>query len=48
MKKRFGFSIFGAILVGLAAFFAGLRMNVRPENQKPAKHFGFVRGRADI
>jgi hypothetical protein len=26
MKKRFGFSILGAILVSLAAFFVGLRM----------------------
>ena len=50
MKKRFGFSIFGAILVGLA-FFDGLRINVRPENQKPGKfpeQLVYVRSKDDL
>lgn len=37
MLKRLVLGILGVILVGLAAFFAGLRFNVHPENQKPGK-----------
>lgn len=51
MKKRFGFSILGAIVVGLTAFFAGLRINVRPENQKPGKfpeQLVYVRSKDDV
>jgi pimeloyl-ACP methyl ester carboxylesterase len=37
MRKTFGLGILGAILVGAAAFWAGLRLNLHPENQKPGK-----------
>ena len=36
MKKQLVLGV-GAILVAVAAFFLGLRMNVHPENQKPGK-----------
>jgi pimeloyl-ACP methyl ester carboxylesterase len=44
-------SILGAILVGVAAFVAGLRMHVHPENQKPGRfpeQLVFVRSRDDV
>jgi len=37
MKKQLALGVVGAILIGLAAFFLGLRMNFHPENQKPGK-----------
>jgi len=37
MKKSLAFSVLAAVLVSLAAFFAGLRLNLHPENQKPGK-----------
>ncbi|HET8667796.1 MAG TPA: alpha/beta fold hydrolase [Terriglobales bacterium] len=37
MKKQLALGAVGAILVALAAFFLGLRMNFHPEDQKPGK-----------
>ena len=36
-RQQLALGAFGAILFALAAFFFGLRMNFRPENQKPSK-----------
>lgn len=37
MKRQLALGVVGAILIALAAFFLGLRMNFHPENQKPGK-----------
>jgi pimeloyl-ACP methyl ester carboxylesterase len=37
MKKQLAVGILGAALVGLAAFFFGLRINPHPQDQKPGK-----------
>jgi pimeloyl-ACP methyl ester carboxylesterase len=37
MKKQLALGTVGVVVVALAAFFLGLRMNVHPENQKPGK-----------
>jgi pimeloyl-ACP methyl ester carboxylesterase len=37
MKKQLALGAVGTILVAVAAFFLGLRMNFHPENQKPGK-----------
>lgn len=51
MSKQLAFGILGAILVGVAAFLAGLRMHVHPENQKPGRfpeQLVFVRAADDV
>jgi pimeloyl-ACP methyl ester carboxylesterase len=51
MSKRFLLGLLCAIPVGVAAFLFGLRMNVRPENQKPGKfpeQLVFVRSKDDV
>jgi pimeloyl-ACP methyl ester carboxylesterase len=51
MKKQLALGILGAILVGLAAFFAGSRINLHPENQKPGtfpEQLVYVRSADDV
>ena len=50
MKKQLALEV-GAIVVALAAFFLGLRMNFHPENQKPGKfpeQLVYVRAADDV
>ncbi len=51
MSKRVVLGILGVILVGVAAFLAGLRMQVHPESQKPGRfpeQLVFVRSADDV
>jgi len=51
MKKQLALGAVGAILIALAAFFLGLRMNFHPENQKPGKfpeRLVYVRSADDV
>jgi hypothetical protein len=51
MKKQLALGAVGAILIALAAFFLGLRMNFHPENQKPGKfpeQLVYVRSADDV
>jgi len=51
MKKQLALGILSAILVGLAAFLAGLRFNVHPEKQKPGRfpeQLVYVRSADDV
>jgi pimeloyl-ACP methyl ester carboxylesterase len=51
MSKQLVLGILGAILVGVAAFLAGLRFQVHPENQKPGRfpeQLVFIRSADDI
>jgi pimeloyl-ACP methyl ester carboxylesterase len=51
MKKQLALGAVGAILVALAGFFLGLRMNLHPENQKPGKfpeQLVYVRSADDV
>jgi pimeloyl-ACP methyl ester carboxylesterase len=51
MSKQLALGVVGAILVGVAAFVAGLRIHVHPENQKPGRfpeQLVFVRSVDDV
>ena len=51
MKKQLALGAVGAILIALAMFFLGLRMNFHPENQKPGKfpeQLVYVRSADDV
>src|SRR5882762_5704143 len=51
MKKQLALGAVGAILIALAAFFLGLRMNFHSENQKPGKfpeQLVYVRSADDV
>jgi pimeloyl-ACP methyl ester carboxylesterase len=51
MKKQLALAAVSAILVALAAFFLGLKMNLHPENQKPGKfpeQLVYVRSADDV
>src|SRR5258708_29465219 len=51
MSKRFLLGLLAAILFGLGAFLFGLRIALRPENQKPGKfpeQVVFVRSTDDV
>src|SRR5947208_1747154 len=51
MKRRLALGAVGTILVALAAFFFGLRMNFHPENQKVGKfpeQLVYVRSADDV
>ena len=51
MKKQLALGAVGAILIALATFFLGLRMNFHPENQKPGKfpeQLVYVRSADDV
>jgi pimeloyl-ACP methyl ester carboxylesterase len=51
MKKQLALGAVGAIVVGIAAFVLGLRMNFHPENQKPGKfpeQLVYVRSADDV
>jgi pimeloyl-ACP methyl ester carboxylesterase len=51
MKKQLVLGAVCAILVAVAAFLLGLRMNLHPENQKPGKfpeQLGYVRSADDV
>ena len=51
MKKLLALAILGAVLIGSAAFFAGLRLNVHPENQTPGKfpeQIVYIRSKDDV
>lgn len=51
MARKLVIAILGAILVGVAAFLVGLRMNFHPENQKPGKfpeQLVYVRAADDV
>lgn len=51
MKKQLTLSMIVAILVGVAAFFAGARINFHPENQKLGKfpeQLVYVRSTDDV
>jgi hypothetical protein len=51
MKRQLARNAAGAILIALAAFFLGLRMNLHPENQKPGnfpEQLVFVRSTDDV
>ncbi len=51
MKKQLALGAFGAVLIAVATFFLGLRMNFHPENQKPGKfpeQLVYVRSADDV
>jgi hypothetical protein len=51
MKKQLAIAVVGAILITVAAFFFGLRINLHPENQKPGKfpeQLVYVRAADDV
>jgi pimeloyl-ACP methyl ester carboxylesterase len=51
MKKQLALGAVGAILIAVAAFFLGLKMNFHPENQKPGKfpeQLVYVRSTDDV
>ena len=51
MKRQLAVGIPIAVVIGLAAFFAGLRLHVHPENQKPGKfpeQLVYVRSADDV